>query len=152
MTYHPQSKNEHRGAASAETAVVLLVIVTLSLGMFDLGMGVFRNNICSQAARQGARLAIVHGKLAPPQLLEWGPSTYTGTGSSGDAIPTAIRPYLAGLDPAQVTIQVEWLDATTEFEGRVRVTVSTPYQPFLTFVFGNNSYTVSGSSTMRIAH
>ena len=145
-------KTDRRGAASVEMVVVLLVILTLTVGMFDLGMGVFRNNILSQAARQGSRIVIVHGHLAPPQLSEWGPTTYTGLGDSADPIPTAMRPYLAGLDPSQVNIQVEWLDGHNELEGRVRVTVSTTYQPFLAFIFGNNTYNLAASSTQQIAH
>ena len=141
-----------RGAAAVETAIVLLVILTITVGMLDLGMGVFRNNILSQAARQGSRIVIVHGHLAPPQLSEWGTTTYTGRGDSADAIPTAIRPYLAGLDPSQVNIRVEWLDGHNELEGRVRVTVSTTYQPFLAVIFGNSTYNLAASSTQRIAH
>ena len=145
-------KTDRRGAASVEMVVVLLVILTLTVGMFDLGMGVFRNNILSQAARQGSRLVIVHGHLAPPQLSEWGPTTYTGLGDSADEIPAAMRPYLAGLDPGQVNVSVEWLDANNELEGRIRVTVSTTYQPFLAFIFGNSTYNLAASSTQRIAH
>ena len=141
-----------RGAASVETAIVLLVILTITVGMFDLGMGVFRNNILSQAARQGSRIVIVHGHLAPPQLSEWGPAGYTATGDSAGEIPTAIRPYLAGLDPSRVNVSVVWLDDHNELEGRVRVTVSTTYQPFLAFIFGNSTYNLAASSTQRIAH
>lgn len=59
---------------------------------------------------------------------------------------------MAGLDPTQTTIEVEWPDGDTEPESRVRVTVSTTYQPFLTFVFGNPTWTVSAASIMQIAH
>ena len=141
-----------RGSASVETAVVLLVILTITVIIFDLGMGVFRNNILSQAARQGSRIVIVHGHLAPPQLSEWGPANFTATADSDGEIPAALRPYLAGLDPSQVNISVEWLDDHNELEGRVRVTVSTTYQPFLAFIFGDSTYNLHASSTQAIAH
>ena len=148
----PEVGKNRRGATTVELGVVLLSLMTICLGMLDLGIGVFRYHIVSQSSRQGARLAIVHGTLAPPQLAQWGPSTYSGKGNSSDPIPQAIAPYLAGLDPSQVDITVEWLDSNTDPDSRVRVTVSTTYKPVLTFIFGSTTYAPSAASTMRIAH
>ena len=147
----PPNLTTRRGAATTETAVVLVVVLLLTVGVFDLGMGIFRNNLLSQGARQGARLAVVHGKLAT-QLGAWGPDTYRWTGDSSDPIANEMRPYLAGLDPSLVDITVEWLDGSNEIGRRVRVTMSTRYQPFLTIVFGNTTYTLIASSTLRITH
>ena len=148
----PGVGTNRRGATTVELAVVLLSLLTICLGMLDLGIGVFRYHIVSQAARQGARLAIVHGTLAPPQLAQWGPGTYSGKGDSSDPIPLAIAPYLAGLDPSQVDITVEWLDGDTDPDSRVRVTASTTYTPALTFIFGSTTYAPKAISTMRIHH
>ena len=148
----PNITTNRRGAALAETAIVLPLVLTLSLGMLDLAIGVFRYNTVSQAARQGARKAIVHGKLAPPQSTQWGPATYTASGNGTGAIETALLPDLAGLDPAQVTIRLEWLDLSSAPDSRVRVTVSTTYYPILTSLFGNPAFILTGSSTTRIAH
>ena len=74
--------------------------------------------IC-EAARQGARQAVVHGKLAPSP---WSPASgaypgqnpYTVTAdSSSDAIASAVRPYLATVGPSTVTIKVRYHDFTT---------------------------------------
>ena len=66
-------------------------------------------------------------------------------------IATAINPYLAGLDPAQVDIQVQWIDGSNEIESRVRVTISTTWTPFMLALLGGQK-TLSASSTMPIAH
>ena len=39
--------------------------VTLVFGMIDLSIALFRKHVASEAARQGARIATVHGYLAP---------------------------------------------------------------------------------------
>src|SRR5262245_26201074 len=58
-------RSARRGAVLAEAAIVIFVFLILVFGMMDLGIGVARNNALSQAARQGVRQAIVHGRLAP---------------------------------------------------------------------------------------
>ncbi len=144
---------DRRGATVAELAVVMGIFLTLVLGMLDLGLGVFRYNLLAQAARQGARQAIVHGDMAD-RLGTWGPGAYSGTAADGTEIALAIQPLLRGIDPAQVSIQAEWLDGGNEVaeEHRVRITVSTPYQPAMTFIFGNPTFTLEATSTMAIAH
>ncbi len=145
--------NQRRGAAALETAVIYLVFLTMLLGFLDLSLAVFRSHVCAQAARQGARMAIVRGALAPPELAEWGPATYNSVANSGDAIAAAIQPFLDDVvDLGATTITIEWLDGNTDLESRVRVNISTLYSPFLTFVFGNPTWTLSGVSTMPIAH
>ncbi len=58
-----------------EMAIVLLLFLTLVFGMLDLGLGVYRFNELSQAAREVAREAVVHGEYAD-KLGPWGPETF----------------------------------------------------------------------------
>jgi hypothetical protein len=119
--------------------------------MLDLSIGIFRHHVLSQAARQGVRQAIVHGKMAPPTMAAWGPTAYAGKASGADGIAVAIKPYLTGLDASKVDIQVQWLDGSNDLEKRVRVTVSTPWTPLMLALFGGQK-TLTASSTMPIAH
>ncbi len=140
-----------RGAAAIETAIVLMVFLTLVLGMLDLGLGVLRYHLLAQAARQGARQAIVHGDLAN-RLGTWGPAAYSGQASDDHPMTIAVRPSLTTFELSDVTVKADWLDGDNELEDRVRVTASAPYRPIMTFIFGNPSITLEGSSTMLIAH
>jgi Flp pilus assembly protein TadG len=140
------------GAVMVETAIILSVYLLLIIGTFDLGIATFRYNTISQAARQGARKAIVHGKLAPPTMAPWGPATYNGTASDGSVFAQAVSPMLAGFPLNNFAIKVEWLDGDNLVQQRVRFTVSTTHQPILTSVFSNSSYPQSAASTMPIAH
>ena len=150
--YRQRATGVRRGVTMVESALMMLAFLIAVLGMIEVGMAVFRHHVVGQAARQGARLAMVRGELAPPELPAWGPATYTGAASSSDAIPTAIRPYLAGLDVASTNIRMEWLDGDTEVGSRVRVVISTPHRPFITYPLGGSGWTLNGSSTMHIAH
>lgn len=144
-----------RGAATVETAIVILPFLTLVLGMLDLGTAVFRHHVVSQAARQGVRKAIVHGSRAPSGWNggKWGTATYGPVAANvADPKAQAIAPYLSGLDPDATNITMEWPDGSNATEKRVRVTVTTTWTPVVTFIFGGSTQTLSASATMPIAH
>ena len=129
-----------------------MVFITLVLGMLDLGLGVFHYNMLAQIARQGARRAIVHGSMAD-QLGVWGPDSYSGTGSDGSPIAQELQSSLPGFNLSEVSIQVDWIGGNEVTEDHhVCVTVTRPYQPIMTFIFGNPTITLQASSTMAIAH
>ena len=144
--------NSRRGATMIETSIILNVFLMLILGTFDLGIATYRFNTISQAARQGARAAIVHGALAGESMQTWGPSTYTGTAGDGSTYAKAVSPMLVGFTLANVTIKLEWIDGGNAIQQRVRYTVTTTYRPMLTSFFTNAAYTQTAASTMPIAH
>jgi Flp pilus assembly protein TadG len=149
-----------------ETAIVVSAFLGLVIGALDLGTAVFRWHVLSQAARQSVRQAIVHGQYAPSGWNggPWTPASggypgstpYTVTASnSTDTIAGVVRQYLTGVDPSQVTVKVEWVDGNppnNNVESRVRVTLSTTWQPMMAFPFGSPSVPLSASSMMPIAH
>lgn len=53
-------RTDRRGQALAEFALVLPVVLLLIFGLIDLGRAVFLANSVTNAAREGARFAIVH--------------------------------------------------------------------------------------------
>ncbi len=148
------------------------LFLTLVFGMLSLGGALFRNHVASEAARQGARNAIVHGSLSRlnSTMNAWGPpppydppptsgSLYSGSTSysvqaddPSDELAGTIRPYLAGLDPSTVTIQIQWPDGDNTPGHRVTVIVTAPYQTVMPFLSGDQTITLVGSSTMTIAH
>jgi hypothetical protein len=111
--------------------------------------------VLTEAARQGARQAIVHGERATPGWKggPWGPSTYGPTAATdSDSKAQAIAPYLGAMDPAAVQVTVAWPDGSNAVGKRVQVTLTTSWTPMLGFIFGSPSLTLTGSSQMRIAH
>jgi Flp pilus assembly protein TadG len=155
-----QRQNRRRGAAILETSLVLMAFLILTFGMLDLGIGVFRYIVISHAARQGARRAIVHGQMSPSP---WGTgqigpvavskSTAAIAGTSRDGI----QGMLVGCDTTKTLITVDWAlngsggtTASNAVGSNVRVTVASPYNPFMWFL--GSGGTLSASSTMQIAH
>src|SRR5687768_12980474 len=136
MRRRPENR-KRRGGALVEAALVLPVFLLIVLGMIDLGVAISRNNALAQAARHGARQAIVHGKMAPAGWNggPWGPATVTVSASDAGPIASAIRPHLSSLDANTATITVTWPDGNNESDSKVRVTVTTTFQPITTYVF-----------------
>jgi hypothetical protein len=137
----------------AEAAIVLLVFFITVFGMIDIGLGVYRHNALSHAARQAVRLASVHGSLAPSGWDggPWGPSPRTTNADASDPVANVVRPVLGGSDPATTSILVEWPSGSNEVGRAVRATVSTTYQPLLTSLFGG-TINFRASATMLITH
>jgi Flp pilus assembly protein TadG len=166
------ARRDRRGAALVEAAIVVSSFLMLVFGMLDLGIVLFRTHVACEAARQGVRNAIVHGYLSRNNstMNAWGPtpsyypaltsrSLYSGSTSytvqaddASDDLAGTIRPYLPGLDPSTVTIQIRWPDGDNDLGNRVTVTVSAPYQHFVPFIFADSTITIGASSTMTIVH
>lgn len=147
-----RTANARRGAAVTEVALILVPLLVLTLGLFDAGVAVFRYHIVAEAARHGARTAIVHGDRANPGA-QWGPAQIDAVASSsGIPILTKIQPVLVGCDLSQTQITVDWPEGSNEFGKPVTVTISTEYVPVVAALTNYGPITLSASSTMTIAH
>lgn len=80
-------RRDERGQAIVETALVLPILILVLLGLFDFGRAVYAFNAISNAARDGARLAIVDQRS-------------DANGVSLAAIEAAEQATALGLDPA----------------------------------------------------
>jgi Flp pilus assembly protein TadG len=150
-----RARKNRRGAAVLELAIVLVVFILLTFGMFDLGLGVFRYHILTNAARQAARRAIVHGTNANV-LGVWGPSQVSVQANANgtpivDGSADGIQSMLILCDLEKTTITLDWIDHSNAVGSRVRATVISPYQPFMTMLL-LWPVTLEASSTMQIAH
>ncbi len=94
--HHPHDA-ERRGAATVETALVLPVFFMVMLGIVEIGRYFMVSQLMTNAAREGARIAIMTGS----------------TNNDVTATVKQVAQATVGVDPAavQVTIQV------TEYSG-----------------------------------
>ena len=153
-----ERRRNRRGTTLVETVISLLAFILVVLGMLDLGIGVMRSNTVSEAARIGARMAIVHGSKAPTAASFGGP--WDGANDAA-AIKARIAPLLQaeGVALTDIAVTVAHTDgpdtgtATTNDPGDlVTVTVTVPYRPVLSYFFGSTTQTLTGRSRMAIAH
>lgn len=62
-----QGPNRSQGQALAEFALVIPIVMLLIISLFDIGRAVFTYNAITNAAREGARMAIVNQDVASVQ-------------------------------------------------------------------------------------
>ena len=90
----------------------------------------------------------------------WGPNTLGPDAANTTGVPIisgsrdGIAGMLVGCDPANTYITVNWTQSggttTSNAVGAsVKVTVTSPYHPFMPFLSGG---TISAASTMQIVH
>jgi hypothetical protein len=95
-----------RGQALVEFAIVVPVLFLLFLGIVETGRLVFYLHNLNNAAREGARFAIVHGENALDRCPS-GPlapsSTLSACDPSGDRVRTAVINAATGLDANAIT-------------------------------------------------
>ncbi|MBP3958456.1 pilus assembly protein [Gemmata sp. G18] len=95
------------GATAVETAIVLSVLFLLVCGLIIGGIGVFRHQQVTCLACEGARWASTHGG-------EYEKEPNTSAVSLQQIIDQAVTPKTVGMNPADVSVKVEWIDRSTD--------------------------------------
>ena len=112
-----------RGAAVVELAFTAPVLFLLCFGMIDVGRAVMVQNLITNAARDGARTAVLDGASA--EAIETQVEAYLASSTISEAVVT-VSPSpltLANIgDPVSVTVEVpfdsvSWLPSSMYFQG-----------------------------------
>lgn len=134
-----------RGQTLVEFALVLPLLVLILVGIFDFGRAIYAFNTVNNAAREGARLAIVDQTMADIQDV-----------ASGAAAAL-------GIDPADVTVDFRTSDSAAPGSCNARIdqptivgciaVVQVPYSydpatPVIGFLVGN--LTLTGESRFAV--
>jgi Flp pilus assembly protein TadG len=124
-------------------AFVLPVLLLLILGTIDFAQVMYAYCTVSEAARAGARYAIVHGSMAASPV---GPTANDAT------VASVVQNYSPALNTNNLTITSSWGNGTNSATSPV--TVSASYQCPLSIggLIGLGPVTVTGTTTMTIAH
>ena len=129
-------KRQDRGQELVEFAIILPFLLMLVFGIFDMGLGVYFYSALQNAAREGARFAIVH---TPDEA------------GIAAAIEARVEARALALDPAVLTVTTTWTDETVQV---VAEYLYEPFTPFLGTFFpdsdsdGRGEVTMESSSTM----
>jgi len=95
-----------RGAVLVESAIVYPLLFLLLFGLIVGGLGVFRYQQVACQAREAARYACVHG-------AQWQKETHQTCPTAAQVREDVVVPLAAGMDPAKLTVKVEWIDEIT---------------------------------------
>lgn len=125
------SRIHPRGQELLEYALVLPIFLLMVFGIIDLARAAYYYSALQNAAREGARFAIVH--------------TPGETGIDA-MIAERVRNYAVGLDPADMDVPAPiWTDDTVRVIARYSFD---PVTPLLSSVFPGGVISMVSSSTM----
>ena len=155
---------DQSGQSLVEFALMFVSFMFVMAGIFDFSRAIFYYNSLSEAARIGARYAIVHGENASSAA---GPCASgascdcddsEGGAPNASAIRTAVLTRTIGMNPSTVTTTCSWPDQNVSgtylnsINKRVTVTVSYTYQPILTAFIPEANITLLGQVTSFIQY
>ena len=88
------------------------------------------------------------------RLGEWGPTNIDTQADDENEVIRSISNQLVGWKLEEVNVQVRWPDGGNDARhgDRIKVDISAPYRPSMTFVLGNPAIVLLGTSTMHVAH
>jgi Flp pilus assembly protein TadG len=137
-----------RGQSLVEFALILLVLMVIFMGVFDLGFAAYAYNTVSLAAREGARRgAVCTNSVATIQA--WAESMAVGLDST--ALQVNVQPNQPNPDPKIHPTPCS--GGISAHSSLVIVTVTYTYTPFTVLIaqaLGTNSLTLSSRSTMVV--
>lgn len=130
-------KRPFRGQGMVEFALVGPILFVMLFGVMEGAWLLFHNHQVSNAAREGARYAVVHGEM-----------------SEDLATSESVREYV--LERVQLAngesleVALVQIDGNMEPESRIRVDVGYTHQTMVGFIFASASIDLDASSTMRV--
>jgi len=95
-----------QGATLVETALSMVILLTVIFGVFEICLAVYTYHFISEAAREGTRYAIVRGAQC------------SGFASACPASSTDVQTYVKGIgfpgiDPSKMTVLPVWSSYTS---------------------------------------
>ncbi len=137
----PISLKKQAGQAIVEFALATLIMIPMIFGTIDIGTYFWAQTTLDNAARAGARYAIVHGSQSQNPC---------GPGNTAPIVQVVNNSIAALPNPGSITVNASW-DPNNSPGSSVTVQVTYTWQPF-TFVVWNGTLTINSNATMTIQH
>jgi len=120
-----------QGSAIVEFSLVAFMTIMLILAVVEMGRMILVYTTVANAARAGARYAIVHGNTRTGTGVD-GPS---GPGDNPTQVVTVVTNFAsaAPLDMSRLVVTVSYPSGSNGVGSPVTVTAVYPYDPFTTF-------------------
>lgn len=145
-THRRRAHSRSAGQAIAEFALAAPIFFLMLFAIIDFGRYVYYVQILNNAAREGARYAIVHGVNSLPPT---GPPD----DPSGAAVKSVVRQYAIGViglnDASVLDITATWNPATNNRGSKVTVTVNYAFRSVIPLV-PLPALQVQGASTLVV--
>lgn len=135
------------GQGVVEFAIVSLVFFLMLFGIVEMGWYLFSYHEVTNAAREGARYAIVHGTMSAGITNSSDVADYT---LDTTKLKSAILAKVNLTNPNSLSVTITEPDGNLQPGHHVKFTVTYPYHPLIGFIIGGGTITLRGSSTMVI--
>jgi hypothetical protein len=171
--HRPASGDRSIGQAMVEFALIAPIFFLILFSIIDFGRAVYYIQALNNAAREGARYAIVHGgnSLTPsgpmPPEIPIKPNPYD---PNGTYVIKAVKDYAIGVidaSPADFVVAVSWCsqatvpdcpddavaptgNGTNDRGDTVVVDVTYTFRPFISGIVPLPTFTLTGGSTLVI--
>jgi hypothetical protein len=137
------SARRQSGQALVEFSLTAIIFIAVLLFLLDGGRILWNWVTLSEAVREGARYAIVHGAYADPMVRQCG--TYPVDQIQQEVIDHALGMGTT-LRPANITVTCPSNNPYTT----VTVQATLPIQPIFMSLWGGGTITIKAESTMEI--
>ncbi|HEV3118636.1 MAG TPA: hypothetical protein VGY58_16415 [Gemmataceae bacterium] len=105
MRFHIHLK-PRRAALTVEGAFIYPLMIFLLLALVIGGVGILRYQQVAAEAAEAARYACVHGR-------DFAAATDSRSPTASQIVEQTVLPVAVGMDPAELSVQVQWLDASS---------------------------------------
>jgi Flp pilus assembly protein TadG len=121
-----------RGSAIVEFSLVAFMTLIVVLGVVEMGRMILVYTDVANAARAGARYAIVHGNMRTGTGVD-GPS---GPADNPTQVVTVVTNFAsaAPLDTSRLVVTVTYPSGSNSVGSPVKVTAVYPYDPFVSYL------------------
>jgi Flp pilus assembly protein TadG len=126
-----------------ELAVVCPVVLSMLLGTLDFAQVMYAHGTVAEAARAGARYAIVHGSRS---------SSPVGPSANDSTVQSVVKSYALALNPSRLNVTSSWGNGNNDASSTVTVTATYTCYLSIAKLVGLSTVTVKGTTTMRITN
>jgi hypothetical protein len=142
-------RSPEQGQATVEFALAISLFMILLMGVFDLGMGIYKFNGVSQAAREIARTASVHPCVNPNACtLGDTPEVAAVVAIQKGLIPNLGSPVFRCVYPDGTLIPGSGSGCAPGYS--VQVTIAAPYTPVAPLLGLIGTWNLRSSSSVKI--
>jgi Flp pilus assembly protein TadG len=148
MILSSSSRNRRKGATLVESAFVISAFIMFMFGIFEYGRFLMLRNVMDQAARNGARLAIVNTNTLSTAAIQNAVDQAMGDmGNQFVSYSPSSNITVFHTDSSGNNIGTDWYNA--KFGEGVGVTISGTYTPFPSYMLSSVSFTVATTAVMN---
>ena len=141
-------KSPRKGATLVESAFVISAFVMFLFGIYEYGRFLMFKNVLDQAARSGARLAVVNtNTMTTAQIQSAVDSSLGGMGNQFVSYVPTTNISVNHYDSSGNLLGTDWYNA--KFGEGVGVTISGSYTPFPSYLIPTATFTVATTAVMN---